>query len=190
MDKAVTPLTDLITLDAHNKKEMKAKRVLLESVKDHIIPHLTQKRLTKDMFDTLVILFQRNNMNMKMILRNKLRLVQMSISDNVTSYLMRITQVCEKITAIWETTEDVDLMNFSLNGLPKSREPFVKGFCAWDNLLDWKRLWDDFIQEETLEEPKDNNKGVSEEKLTLVSKTRKGKGKSSSKKGNNDGGSS
>jgi hypothetical protein len=40
------------------------------------------------------------------------------------------------------------------------------------------------------EESKRNKQGSSDENLALVSKTRKGKGKSSNKKGNNDGGSS
>jgi hypothetical protein len=81
-------------------------------------------------------------------------------------------------------------MNVALNGLPKSWEPFVKGVCTRENLPDWQRLWDDCIQEETREESKRNKQGSSDENLALVSKTRKGKGKSSSKKGNNDGGSS
>jgi hypothetical protein len=190
VDKAVTPPTDLTTLDAHNKKEIKAERVLLDSVKDHLIPHLNEKKMTKEMFDALVSLFQSKNMNRKMILRNKLRSVQMSRSDNVTSYLMRITQVCDELAAIGEKTEDAELVNVALNGLPKSWEPFVKGVCARENIPDWQRLWDDCIQEETREESKGNKQGGSEENLALVSKTRKGKGKSSSKKGNNDGGSS
>jgi hypothetical protein len=81
-------------------------------------------------------------------------------------------------------------MNVALNGLTKSWEPFVKGVCTRENIPYWQRLWDDFIQEETREEFKSINQGGSEEKFTLVSKTRKGKGKNSSKKGNSDGGSS
>jgi hypothetical protein len=92
VDKVVTPPTDLAALEAHNKKEIKAERVLLDSVKDHLIPHLSKKKTTKEMFDALVSLFQSKNMNRKMVLRNKLRSMQMSRSDNVTSYLMRITQ--------------------------------------------------------------------------------------------------
>jgi hypothetical protein len=74
----------------------------------------------------------------------------MSRSDNVTSYLMRITQVRDQLAAIGEKTEDAELMNVALNGLPKSWEPFVKGVCARENIPDWQRLWDDCIQEETL----------------------------------------
>jgi hypothetical protein len=75
LDKVVTPLIDLRALDAHNKKEIKEERFILDSMKDHKIPHLNEKKMSKDMFDALVSLFQRKNMNKKMVLRNKLRSV-------------------------------------------------------------------------------------------------------------------
>jgi hypothetical protein len=117
-------------LEAHEKKEIKVERVILDSVKDHLIPHLSEKKMTKEMFDALVGLFQSTNMNRKMVLRNKLRSVQMSRYDNVTSYFMRITQVHDQLAAIGEKMDDVELMNVALNGLPKSWEPFVKGVCC------------------------------------------------------------
>jgi hypothetical protein len=95
VDKAVTPPTDSKSLHAHNKKDIKVEMVLLDSVKDHLIPHLNEKNMKKKMFDALVSLFQRKNMNRKMVLQNKIRLVQMSRLDNVTIYLMRITCVCD-----------------------------------------------------------------------------------------------
>jgi hypothetical protein len=35
---------DAQELAAHKKKEVKAKRVLLDSVKDHLIPHISRRR--------------------------------------------------------------------------------------------------------------------------------------------------
>jgi hypothetical protein len=43
VDKVVTPPIDQTTLEAHNKKEIKSERVLLDSVKDHLIPHLSRE---------------------------------------------------------------------------------------------------------------------------------------------------
>jgi hypothetical protein len=57
VDKAISPPTDPTSVEAHNKKEIKVERVLLDSVEDHLIPHLTEKKKTKDMFDALVSLF-------------------------------------------------------------------------------------------------------------------------------------
>jgi hypothetical protein len=95
VDKVVTSPTDLTTLESHNKKDFKTQRVILDSVKDHLIPHLSEKKMTKEMFDALVGLFQSTNMNRKMALRNEIRSMQMYRYDNVTIYLKRITQVCD-----------------------------------------------------------------------------------------------
>jgi len=88
---------------------------------------------------------------------------------------------------IGEKVNDVELVTVALNGFPKSWEPFVKGVCAWKNLPDWQRLWDDNIQEEIREESKANKQGDEEEEnLALVSKTKKGKGRGSNKKGDSE----
>jgi hypothetical protein len=72
VDKLVTPPKNPAALDAHKKKEIKVESILLDLVKDHLTPHLHEKKMTKDMFDTLVSLFQRKKKNKKMVLRNKL----------------------------------------------------------------------------------------------------------------------
>jgi hypothetical protein len=40
-------------------------------MKDHLIPHLSEKKMTMDIFYALVGLFQSDYMNRKMALRNK-----------------------------------------------------------------------------------------------------------------------
>jgi hypothetical protein len=80
-------------LAAHKKKEVKAKRVLLDFVKDHLIPHISEKKTTKEMYDALVGLYQSGNAGQKLILKHQLQVVEMSSSDTVVSYLMRITQI-------------------------------------------------------------------------------------------------
>jgi hypothetical protein len=63
VEKIVTPPTYLVSLESHNKKDTQEERVLIYSMKDHIIPHLSEKKMSKEMFDSLVILFQSKNMN-------------------------------------------------------------------------------------------------------------------------------
>jgi hypothetical protein len=83
--------TDPQQLAAHKKKEVKAKRMIMDAIKDHLIPHISEKKMAKEMFDALVSLYQSENINRKMILRNKLRSIEMTRSDSVTSYLMKVT---------------------------------------------------------------------------------------------------
>jgi hypothetical protein len=45
-------------LVVHKKKEVKAKRVLLKLVKDHLISHISEKKFSKEMYDFLACLYQ------------------------------------------------------------------------------------------------------------------------------------
>jgi hypothetical protein len=72
VDKFLVPPTNSTTLETHAKKEIKVERIILDSLDDHLITHLSEKNMAKEMFDSLVGLFQSTNMNRKMVLRNKL----------------------------------------------------------------------------------------------------------------------
>jgi hypothetical protein len=44
-------------LVAHNKREVKAKQMIMDAKKDHLIPHISEKKTAKEMFDALVSLY-------------------------------------------------------------------------------------------------------------------------------------
>jgi hypothetical protein len=81
--------TDLQQLVSHKKREVKAKRMILDAIEDHFLHHLSEKKTTNEMFDAVVSLYQSENINRKMILRNKLRSIEMTRLELVTSYLMK-----------------------------------------------------------------------------------------------------
>jgi hypothetical protein len=66
------PATDPVALDLHEVKEAKAQRIILDGVKDHLIPHLVEKKTAKEMWDALKKLFEAKNENRKMALKAKL----------------------------------------------------------------------------------------------------------------------
>lgn len=80
------PTNDPIALDSHEVKEAKAQTIILDGVKDHLIPHLSRKDTTKEMWDTLTKLYQ----SCKMKLKEKLHNTKMSKGESVTSYLTRM----------------------------------------------------------------------------------------------------
>jgi hypothetical protein len=103
-----------------DKKDVKAQRVILESIKDHLIPHVAEKTRSKEMFNALVSFFQSDKIICKMILKTKLRECRMSTSDNETNYLMKITQICNQLAVVGEIVLDTELVNVALNGFPKA----------------------------------------------------------------------
>ena len=63
--------------DIHKKNLVKAKRFIADSIKDHLIPHVSSLKTPKKVFDTLTKLFEGKNINRKMTLRNQLNNVKM-----------------------------------------------------------------------------------------------------------------
>ena len=68
----VPAFTDAQALSAFNK-DIKARRIILDVVKDHVIPHISSKTCVYQMWDALTSLFQSSNENRKMVLREKLK---------------------------------------------------------------------------------------------------------------------
>jgi hypothetical protein len=130
VEMVVPDPNDLQELAVNKKKEVKTKRVLLNSLKDHLIPHIFEKKTTTEMYDALVGLYKRRNANRKLILRHQLQSVEMFSANTVASYLMRIIQIRDPLVAIGEVVDDLELVNVALNGFPRFWEPFVQGICA------------------------------------------------------------
>ena len=61
----------------HKNNMVKAKRIIANSIKDHLIPHVFSLKTPKEMFDALASLYEGNNINRKMTLRTQLKGVKM-----------------------------------------------------------------------------------------------------------------
>ena len=147
----VDPTTDPIALDLHEVKEAKAQRIILDGVKDHLIPHLVEKKTTQEMWDALKNLFEAKNENRKMALKDKLHDTKMGKGERVSSYLTWVAQVKDELAAVGEVISDSELVRIALKGFTKEWEVFVKCVVGREYLPDWSRLWDDFTQEEIRE---------------------------------------
>ena len=69
--------TDAVAFATFNKKDIKARRIILDVVKDHVIPHILGKGCAHEMWSALTDLFQSSNKNRKMVLREKLKSIKM-----------------------------------------------------------------------------------------------------------------
>ena len=140
--------TDLQLLVAHKKKEVTAKQIIMDAIKYHLIHHASEQKMSKDIFDALLILYQSENNNQKIIL-HKLRSIEMIRPVTVTSYLIKATQIYHQIATVGEKIEDKELVNKALNGFPPQWETFVQGVCPCENIPNQEILWVYYIQEET-----------------------------------------
>ena len=60
----------------HKNNLVMEKRIIIDSIKDHLIPQVSSLKTPKSMFDALTKLFEGKNINRKMTLRNQLKNVK------------------------------------------------------------------------------------------------------------------
>ena len=126
----------------------KARRILVDSVKDHLVPQISKMTTARKMFKTLKK-FEHSSINVTLTLRNKLSNMKMTKSKNIASYFMRITELRDKLKSSGDNLEEKDLVMTTLNGLPPSWESFIQTISGRTKLPKFDKLWEECTQEET-----------------------------------------
>ena len=65
------------------KNDARARRILVDSIRDHLVPQISEKTTARKMFKTLKKLFEHSNINVTLILKNKLSNMKMTKSENI-----------------------------------------------------------------------------------------------------------
>ena len=60
----------------HQKNLVKAKKIIVDSITDQLVPQVSSLKTPKEMFDSLTNLIEGNNLNQKMALRKQLKNVK------------------------------------------------------------------------------------------------------------------
>lgn len=131
------------------KNAIKAKKILIDSMKDHLVPLISKMMAMRDMFKTLEDLYEINNVSRALALRWQLHHVKMAKGYLVISYFMKISKLRDQLIVIGDQVIDKDLVMLALNGLPHSWEPFSQSISRRSKLPKFDRLHADCIQEES-----------------------------------------
>jgi hypothetical protein len=75
----------------YKKDLIKAKRIIVDSIRNHLIPHVSALKNPKKMMYALSRLFEGNNITWKMTLRTQLKNVKMQNSETIQSYFTRVS---------------------------------------------------------------------------------------------------
>ena len=67
----------------HKKNFVKAKRIIVDSIKDHLIPQVYSLKTPKEMFWFLDQLFEGKNVNRKMTSRNQVKNVNIQNAKSI-----------------------------------------------------------------------------------------------------------
>ena len=73
------------------KNEVKAKRILTDSIKDHLIPNVLELNTAKELFDALTGVYKSKNTSRKLTLWHQLINVTMNKSETIANFFTRIS---------------------------------------------------------------------------------------------------
>ena len=80
--------------------------MILDGLKDHLVPHLAEKKIAKEIWDNLNNLFESNNENRNMTLRDMLHNSNMNKDEGVASYLTQVPQVKDELVVVGDIVSD------------------------------------------------------------------------------------
>ena len=116
--------------------------IIANSIKDQLISQVSSKNNPKEIFDALTNMFEGNNINRRITLRNQRKGVKIQKVETIQSYFSRVSQIKEHMEEIGDMVEEEDVVVTTLNGLPREWDSFIRGICARRKLTKFNKLWE------------------------------------------------
>jgi NurA-like 5'-3' nuclease len=82
---------NVATMEKFKDDSINAMSIILESIKDHLMPYISHIHSSNKMYDALTNLFSIKNIGKVTSLKNELRDMKMNDDDNITSYFVIIS---------------------------------------------------------------------------------------------------
>jgi hypothetical protein len=140
---------DVVEKAKHRKDSIRAQRIIVDSIKDHLILYVSLKKTPKEMFDALSKLYEGKNINRKTNLRTQLKNTKMQKGEMIQEYFSRISEIKEQLKAIGDTIDEDEFVITALNGLTRPWDAFIQSVCGRKEKLQFESIWEECIEEET-----------------------------------------
>jgi hypothetical protein len=140
---------NIAVMEKFKESDIDAMSIIVDSIKEHLIPYISHLDSSKKMYDALTNLFSVKNIGQVMSLKNELRDMKMNDDDNITSYFVKISQLRDQLQAIEEIISEKELVNIVHNGLPKTWDAFSASMNTRKEYPTFEELWTCCAQEES-----------------------------------------
>jgi putative lipoic acid-binding regulatory protein len=174
---------NVAVMEKFKDNDVNAMSIIVDYIKDHLIPYVSHLESSKKMYDALTNLFFVKNIGQVVSLKNELCDMNMNDDDNITSYLVRISQLRDQLQAIEEIISEKESVNIVLNGLPKTWDAFDASMNTRKEYPTFEELWTCCAQEESRINAKEKSqKKYDDQAFTTKFKNFRNKKKFSSRK--------
>ena len=127
-------------LAKYNKDETKAQRILIESIKDSLIPYVSNFETSKEIYDKLVELFSVSTTGEVISLRNELYKMKIT-KEGIPPYFMKIYGMRDRLQELGEFMFDREMTTVVLNALPKDWCNITSSIYAKKEATPLSEMW-------------------------------------------------
>ncbi len=106
------------------KDNARAMKLIVDGVKDHLLPIIFELDTAHEMLKTLEEMFEINNTMRILNLKDKLSNIKMNKEETIASYFMRITELRNQLSKKSHIYDEKELTMIALRGLPQSWKTF------------------------------------------------------------------
>ena len=144
------PPTDKTELTRWLKNDRKARAVIGLSLSDEHLEHVRDVESAKEMWQTIMNVFERHTLLNKLSARRKFYTVSMENNEKMLTYLNRVKQLAATLKSMNVDIDDQEMAMAALNGLPSSYEGLIIALDALGN--DTKTFNFDLVKSRLLQE--------------------------------------
>jgi hypothetical protein len=126
------------TIDIEKKirkeEDVKERKIIIYSVRDHLLPRIANLKTTYDMYEVLKGMFESDNTLRALTLKIQLQSTKMTKGDTVVLFFMKLSEIKEQLETIGEIMSNRELVLTTLQNLPKSWDPFLQSISGREAL--------------------------------------------------------
>lgn len=123
------------------KGEVRPQKILIESIKDPLIPCVSKLETSKEIYDKPIELFSTSIAGEVISLRQELYRMKVSKGGGITSYSMRVSEIRDQLQELGERMSDKEMTTIVLNALPEEWGNFTSSIYGEKEATPFNDLW-------------------------------------------------
>ena len=92
--------------EIRREEDVKARKIIIYSVRDHLLPRIANLKTTYEMHEALKYMFESDNTLRALTLKGQLQITKMTKGDTIATFFTKISEINEQLGAIGEIMSD------------------------------------------------------------------------------------
>jgi hypothetical protein len=130
--------------EERKEDNVKERKIIIYSVRDHLLPHIANMKTTYEMYEELKNMFESNNTLKALTLKGQIQNIKMTKCDTIVIFFMKMSEIRDRLRAIGEIILDKEIFLTTLNNMPKHWEPFLQSINGREQIPNFDHLWTDY----------------------------------------------